>query len=134
MGVCDFIEQKAIIPEVAASMIGIFLGMTVLGFMDKGGFYGLFPYLFVALLGLLIGRLVLFIMSLTGESKEEVNTGGKVLSWVGTILFALFVGYDTAELKKEARKKITKPDYIDSSLGLFLDIVNLFVNIVGTQE
>jgi FtsH-binding integral membrane protein len=106
--------------EVLASVAGIFLAMTVVGFVDKQNFLGFGGYLVAALIGLLVARLLLIVAKL-GDPSSDVKKASTLLNWLGTGLFAVFVAYDT-QLLKERRYR----DYVDASLGLFLDIINLF--------
>jgi len=117
------LEEKGIIREVIASVAGIFLAMTIVGFVDNNNFLGFSGYFLAALTGLIIARIILALLGLSG-----VNTGfwNQFLSWAGTILFSLFVAMDTQQLKQRIRGT---PDYINLSLSLFLDIINLFENV-----
>jgi FtsH-binding integral membrane protein len=113
-------EEKGILREVLASVAGIFVAMTILGFADNEHFLQFGPCLIVALIGLIVARLVLIFAGMSSNDFTKTNT---LLSWFSTILFAAFVAYDTQLLKLRQRKPY---DYVNSSLGLFLDIVNLF--------
>jgi FtsH-binding integral membrane protein len=114
------LEASGQLREVLASVAGIFLAMTVVGFVDKQNFLGFGGYLMAALIGLIVARLFLILAKL-GDPKSDITKASTLLNWVGTGLFAIFVAYDT-QLLKERRYK----DYVDASLGLFLDIINLF--------
>ena len=113
------LEEKGQLREVLASVAGIFLAMTVVGFVDKG-LLGFGAYLMAALIGLIVARLFLIVVKL-GDPTSDISKTNTVLNWVGTALFAVFVAYDTQVLKQ---RKNT--DYVDASLNLFLDIINLF--------
>jgi FtsH-binding integral membrane protein len=113
---------------------GIFLGMTVLALIDSGNFLGFGPYLFAGLLGLVLARLGLAFYAYSegkAEPTEDFKSWDKILSYVGVGLFALYTAYDTQILKKygESLGPKGKPDYINASLDLYLDILNLFVNV-----
>ena len=114
------LEAKGQLREVLASVAGIFLGMTVVGFVDKQNFLGFGGYLMAALIGLIVARLFLIVVKL-GDPTSDVSKTNTMLNWVGTGLFAVFVAYDTQVLKQRKNK-----DYVDASLNLFLDIINLF--------
>lgn len=113
------LEAKGQLREVLASVAGIFLAMTVVGFVDRG-LLGFGAYLMAALIGLIVARLFLIVVKL-GDPTADITKTNTVLNWVGTALFAVFVAYDTQVLKQ---RKNT--DYVDASLNLFLDIINLF--------
>jgi modulator of FtsH protease len=114
------LEAKGQLREVLASVAGIFLGMTVVGFVDKQNFLGFGGYLMAALIGLIVARIFLIVVKL-GDPTSDVSKTNTMLNWVGTVLFAVFVAYDTQVLKQRKNK-----DYVDASLNLFLDIINLF--------
>lgn len=123
-------EDKGVLREVLASVAGIFLAMSLVGFLDKQNFLGFGGYLFAALIGLIIARVVLIFFNLSDPSPD-VNKVNTLLNWLGTALFAVFVAYDTQILKKRMRKPV---DYVDASLGLFLDIINLFSSVSSLQS
>ena len=116
-------EKKGILREVLASVAGIFIAMTVVGFVDNQNFLGFGGYLLAALVGLILARVGLLIAGYADPGSVDFKKMNTWLSWFSTGLFALFVAYDTQKLKGKQRKPY---DYVDASLGLFLDIVNLF--------
>ena len=116
-------EEKGILREVLASVAGIFVAMTILGFADNQHFLQFGPCLIVALIGLIVARLILIFAGMSSPESTDFTKTKTLLSWFSTILFAAFVAYDTQLLKLRQKKPY---DYVNSSLGLFLDIVNLF--------
>ena len=119
------LEARGQLREVIASVAGIFIAMTVVGFVDNQNFLGFGGYLLAALIGLIIARLALIVAKL-GDPSASVSKMNTLLNWVGTALFAVFVAYDTQILKHTQKLRQRNPDYVDASLGLFLDIINLF--------
>jgi FtsH-binding integral membrane protein len=118
-------KKKGTLRTVLASVAGIFIAMSAVGFIDNQNLLGFSAYLFAALIGLILARVVsiaLYISESKSKPRDLENTDN-ILSWVSTILFALFVAYDTQLLKQRQQKPY---DYINSSLGLFLDIINIF--------
>lgn len=115
---------------------GIFLGMTVLALMDRGNFLGFGPYLFAGILGLIVARLGLAFYGYDQGITEDFKSWDKILSYIGVGLFALYTAYDTQKLKEygESLGPRGKPDYINASLDLYLDILNLFVNVENIVE
>lgn len=104
------------------STLGLFVSMTVLalifGMMGINlGF--LWFVLFVALLALVIARIV---AAFVGVKKETA----KLLLMAGIALFSIFICFDTNQLLLSNSR-----DVVDGALGLYLDIVNLFSNILG---
>ena len=60
------------------------------------------------------------------------------LSLIGTVIFTLFIGYDLNKIKKEIISAIKQGDdkiadkiAIFGALTLYLDFVNLFLNLLG---
>jgi len=112
----DKYEAKGTLREVLFSVAGIFLAMTAIGFLDNQNILGFGSYLFAALLGLIVARVILLF-----TDPNTSTSANKLVNWFATALFAVYVAYDTQVLKAERNK-----DYINSSMGLFLDIINLF--------
>lgn len=128
----DRMEEKGTLRKVLASVAGLFITMTVAGFLDNQNFLGFGGLLFVGLIGVLLGRIGLLIYEGTGGEALISDNIRNIISWISTVLFTVYVAYDTQVLKLEAKhglKKGVKADYINSSFALFLDIINLFFNI-----
>jgi len=78
-------------------------------------------YLFIGLIGIIIARFVeMFI-------KKDNKKYSRVISYVAIVLFSLLIMYDTKKIIVNANNCVN-PDYINESLGLFLDSINLFQN------
>jgi FtsH-binding integral membrane protein len=116
----DKFQAKGELREVLVSVAGIFLAMTAVGFIDNQNILGFGPYLFAALLGLVLARIILLFIQ---GSQADLTKANSLLNWFATGLFAVYVAYDTQALKQTQRKPY---DYVNSSMGLFLDIINLF--------
>ena len=121
------LEDKKTLDDVLITVAGIFLAMTAVGFYDNQNILGFGVYLFAALIGLIIARIILILGLLGGASEKSVSSANTALSWFGTALFTVYVAYDTQRIKEDARRK--RKDYINSSMGLFLDAINLFTNV-----
>lgn len=126
------LEDKKTLDDVLIIVAGIFLAMTAVGFYDNQNILGFGVYLFAGLIGLVIARLVLMLGLLGGAPTQAVSSINTALSWFGTALFTVYVAYDTQRMKEDARRK--KKDYINSSMGLFLDVINLFQNVGDIVE
>jgi len=120
----DKLQEKGALREVLASVGGIFVAMTIVGFLDNQNILGFGGYLFAALLGLIIARIALLVADLAGPDSMDFTKLNTILNWFATVLFSLYVAYDTQRLKDKAVQR--GKDYVDASLGLFLDIINLF--------
>jgi modulator of FtsH protease len=126
----DRLEAKGVLRQVLILVSGVFLGMTALAFYDtKGRFIGMGPYLFAGLVGLIVAEVIGIVLGLTEAiGPKTFQSMNQVFAWIGSGLFTLYVAYDTQVMRKRALQKGT-PDYVDASLGLYLDILNLFSNI-----
>jgi uncharacterized protein len=123
----DKLQSRNLLREVLASVAGIFIAMTAVGFLDKQNILRFGGYLFAALLGLILARVGVIITQAV-DRKANVSNANTILSWVGTVLFAVYIAYDTQGLKERHQKPY---DYVNASLELFLDIVNLFRDIAS---
>jgi FtsH-binding integral membrane protein len=97
---------------------------------------GFGPYLFAGLIGLIVAQLLLYAFG----SSEEKREGFQFIRFFAIALFAAYTAYDVQVLREKAslcrtiQKKLKRdPDYPAESLGLYLDFINLFVNI-GNDE
>jgi FtsH-binding integral membrane protein len=99
-----------------ATGVALFAGGINLGY--KFG-----TVLFWTLLALIVAQLV-FVLG------AKMNQAHKILSFVGIILFALYVIYDT--------NKILQRDYygnfITASMDYYLDIINLFTSFLYSNK
>ena len=114
-------KSRGVLREVLASVAGIFLAMTAVGFADNQNFLGFGGYLLAALIGLIVARSILIFTKLGDPDSTDFSKANTALNWFATVLFAIFIAYDTQRLKVSKDK-----NYVNSSLGLFLDIINLF--------
>ena len=73
------------------------------------------------LLALTLMILVYIVGIFTGLSKTSIKT----LAIIGIIVFSLFILVDTKRLNTI---HCDNPDYINNTMGLFLDALNLFSN------
>lgn len=106
------------------SIIGVFIAMTVVGFSLAAtginiGFMGF--ALLMALIALIIAWLVIGFVGVS-------SAGLKVMFTLGVVLFSIFVAYDTNALLLDQNRGV-----VDGALGLYLDIINLFGNLLGLE-
>lgn len=125
----DRLQEKGLLFEVTIMTLAIFTPMVLLGLYDKLNILNWEIYLLFSLIGLIIARIVLYALALTGQyNDQKISMGSKVLSTFAVGLFALFSTYDVNLIKLKAKRCRSNPDYVDSSLGLFLDLLNLFTS------
>ena len=133
--VLDRLDQKDQLAHVFTLTAGVFFGMAALAYFGPVNFTGFGGFLFAGLLGLILGEILWLILEVTDAVPDRVSaTGNKVFSWLGVGIFTLYAAYDTQMIKGRAAACRDRGDYINESLSLFLDFVNLFSNIARLQE
>jgi len=105
--------------------MGVFVIMFVVGGLlpilgDKVGLV-----LFIALLFLLFAR----IFTMFSKKTEEYN---KWLFGLGIVIFGLYVAYDTNNILKRA--DYYQGDFVTASMDYYLDIINLFSNMLHSNN
>ena len=125
------IEENTVIVTLMTT-IAILIGFSVLAFVKPEWIslsWG--PLLCFVLLGGIIGELCYYFFS-----KDKKVTGrSKAFSYFFIILFTLFILYDTKKIQVNAKScKESTVDYINESLGIVLDALNLFQNIADVQN
>ena len=100
----------------------IAFSITLAGFNIYLG-YKFSAFLFWALIALIIAKLV----NILGP---QLSTTKKILSYIGLGLFSLFVVYDTSQILS----RDYYGDFITASLDYYLDILNLFSNLLNTNN
>lgn len=110
--------------------ISVFIAMAIFGLTTKKDLTKLGSILGTTLLLIVIVSIInIFLKS---------NSLYMTLSLIGTIVFTLFIGYDLNRIKKEIISAIKQGDNkmadkiaIFGALTLYLDFVNLFLDLLG---
>jgi len=108
----------------ALTVFGVFLAAGVAlfaGGINLGYKFG--AILFWSLLALIVARLV-FVLG------TNLNQANKILSFIGIILFAVYVAYDTNIILQ----RNYSGDFITASMDYYLDILNLFTSFLGSEN
>ena len=118
------LEQKstADLEKLMLIFIFIIIAASILSIILPARFFnGLSLPLFIGLLGLIFAQIVDVLLG---------SNNNKTISSIAVILFTIFISYDT-HLAIVASKncKEDKADYIQYSMGLFLDFINLFSSL-----
>ena len=117
--------DKDALKRVLVTTVAICIGMMALAAVDTSGrFLSFYPVLGMGLLTLVITQVFFYF------------TEKRVPKWIeslGAGLFALFIAADTQMIRKHARECRKNPDYIGESYGLFLDLLNLFSFVGGSD-
>ncbi len=130
----QILDEKDLLAKVLAMTAGIFLGMTVLASLLPGRFLGFGPFLFAGLIGLILARIGVWIAGFADAPQNDLEKTNTILSYVGTALFAVFVAYDTQVLKTRMGSRLAKKDPINATVGLYLDIINLYTSLSDITE
>jgi FtsH-binding integral membrane protein len=126
------IENDNLLIRSLALTTGIFFAMMLLGFYDSQNILGFRSYLFAGLIGYILVELILDFLIYTKTVDGQMLN--RVLSGIGVGLFAFLTGSDIQLLKEKAKKCNDSPDYIDQSLNLFLDFINIFNKVSNLQR
>lgn len=92
--------------------------MIVLSIAFPDFFSGLGKILLGCLIGLLIAGII---------SALFFPASYNIITWVGAVIFALYIGYDYWRAQQFPK---TLDNAIDCSLDIYLDIINLFIRIL----
>lgn len=79
---------------------------------------------------LLLSLLVLIIAKIVNMVGPQLSSVKKVLAYIGLALFSLFVIYDTNEILSREYYG----DFITASMDYYLDILNLFSNLLSIND
>jgi len=119
---------KEVIDQALIGAIGIFVAFAVLGTIMAAfgidlGFMGMI--LFGMLIGLLVASVVLLFLD-----KEKTKGFHKFLIIVGLVLFSLYIMYESNTMIQDNYMY----DFVTAAVNLYLDFVNVFVNLVAAQS
>lgn len=128
VSITNRLKMKGQLNEILFDVALIFTSMTLIGLFDNQNLISWQNYLF----GILFILILSFIASALFSSKEGKKNTHLWLSRLFVVLFAIFIAFDV-EILKENAKICKSPDYINESLNLYLDIVNLFSGLGGSE-
>ncbi len=95
------------------------------------------PYILIALVGLILAYLIPMIFcAFANCSMIFLNKWYYYLAIIGVILFIFVILYKTKKVVENAEKckSPLDADYIKESTGLFISIVNLFLNLISSRR
>ncbi len=95
------------------------------------------PYIFIALLCLVLGLLIPIFTCLAGVCNNSfINSWYYYLAILGVIIFCFVLLYYTKQVIENADKckKPEDADYMKESTNLFMAIINLFLNLLGRKR
>jgi FtsH-binding integral membrane protein len=112
------IIEAALVATAVIFVTFLVFGLIISGFGIDLGFLGLF--LFGLLLLIIIVRIVMLFM----KTSSAVN---KAITIMTLILFSVFIVFDTNQILQ----RDYNGDFVTASLDYFLDIINIFINLVS---
>ena len=126
------IEYSLVLQRVLLMTSILFLTMSSLvfvipEFLSKTYGIALMSFL-LALITIIITELFLLF---TGQYTKNLYT---YISYFVIILFSIFISYDTSRLFQYAKICVNSPNYPLLSTNLFLDILNIFVRMMGLSR
>ncbi|KAH9814794.1 inhibitor of apoptosis-promoting Bax1-domain-containing protein [Melampsora americana] len=111
---------KTIVVLQALCLTGlVFIGLTIYTLQTKRDFSGWAPYLSTALM-------VMFFSSFITIFFPYSRTIDLIYSGLGTLLFSAYIVFDTQMICQH----LSPDDWVVACVSLYLDAVNLFLNIV----
>lgn len=137
----DIAKQTSILWKTIAAVILIVLGLTYMTSkfpIDYFNSWG--PYLSMGLIGLIF----FWLIDLIFIDKSNQHGIQKIYGIIAIVLFSGFILYDTQKIYQNANvamldcqntnNQLQCADYPQESLALFLDITNMFINMVMVQN
>jgi len=125
------LTDKSVVLSAAFTTIMLTIGLSIIAYI-KPNWISLSegPILFVLLVGGLIMEISLLIIYRKNYSK--ISNIFRATSYFFIAVFMGYILYDTKMLQIRA-KECVKADYIQESLHLFLDILNIFVRMLALR-
>ena len=125
------LTDKSVVLSAAFTTIMLTIGLSIIAYI-KPNWISLSagPILFVLLVGGLIMEISLLIIYRKNYSK--ISNIFRATSYFFIAIFMGYILYDTKMLQIRA-KECVKADYIQESLHLFLDILNIFVRMIALR-
>ncbi|KDR75125.1 hypothetical protein GALMADRAFT_98318 [Galerina marginata CBS 339.88] len=119
LGVAVSFYRNVIVLQALLITIGVFVGLTLFTFQSKYDFSGMGPFLFGSLIALCMTGLV-------GIFIPFSRTMDIIFAIGGCLIFSGYIVYDTYIINK----RLSPDEFIMGSISLYLDFINLFLNIL----
>ena len=101
----------------------------------------IYPEFFKSTYGIVMGSLLLILLAIIIFELTMIFTTNygrtqsyRYVSYLVIIVFSIFISYDTSRIFELAEKCVKYPNYPQSAISFFLDILNLFVRIVSLRS
>jgi len=119
LGILTASIDNVIVLQALLITLGVFLALTLFTFQSSFDFSSLGPWLFGALIALaMVGLVNVFIPF--GKTMDIIFALGGCLIFSGYILFDTYM----------ITKRMSPDEFILGAISLYLDFINLFINIV----
>ncbi|EIM82801.1 UPF0005-domain-containing protein [Stereum hirsutum FP-91666 SS1] len=119
LGIVTAFYPDTVVLQALLITTGVFLGLTLFTLQSKYDFSGMGPWLFGGLIALVMTGFV-------GVFLPFNSTMDLIFAIGGTLLFSGYVVYDTYIINS----KLSPDEYIMGAISLYLDFINLFLNIL----
>lgn len=119
LGVVVAFYDNIIVIQALLITLGVFIGLTLFTLQSKYDFSGMGPFLFGGLIALLMAGLVNAFIPFS-------KTMDLVFAIGGCFLFSGYIVYDTYMINA----KLSPDEFIMGAISLYLDFINLFINIL----
>jgi len=119
LGVLTAFYDNVIVLQALLITTGVFLGLTLFTLQSKYDFSGMGPWLFGGLIALVTTGFV-------GVFIPFSSTFNLIYAIGGTLLFSGYIVYDTYLINR----RLSPDEYIMGAISLYLDFINLFLNIL----
>jgi hypothetical protein len=113
--------EPRVVTAAAVCTAGMVIGITVFAFTTKKDFTVFGPVLFV------VGFAFAFILPFFFMWN---NTLHLIYAYIGVILFSFYLLFDTQLIMGGKRYQIDIDDYIMAAMILYLDIINIFLQLL----
>ena len=115
----DYYVSSVLYAFIQAALITLL--MIVIATINPEIFESMGQTLFICLTGAIV---IEFIMVFVGVNPRWWD-------WIVALIFCGYIGYDWAEAQK---KRKTLDNAVDSAVDLYLDIINLFLRLLGDKD
>jgi len=112
----------------------IFAFMTIFAWTTKTDFTGCGPYLFAALVVMLVYGLV--VVSIVAMSGVDVRWLTMLYNLIGVVIFTFYIVYDTQLIIGQRGGHKTQfgiDDYVFATLSLYVDVINLLGSLTAVS-
>ncbi|KAF9478789.1 UPF0005-domain-containing protein [Pholiota conissans] len=119
LGVTISFYPDVLVLQALLITTGVFLGLTLFTFQSKYDFSGMAPFLFGCLVAFCMAGFVAIFLPFN-------RTVDLIFAIGGCLLFSGYIVYDTYLINK----RLSPDEFIMGAISLYLDFINLFLNIL----